>query len=284
MDYLTPDEVKRGELEILLAFDKFAKEHGLEYSLCGGTLLGAVRHRGFIPWDDDIDICMPRYEFNRLVALAKQGVDLGPYRMSGYEIDGYPMPFVKLFDTRVRVEEGVMSKNFIEYLWIDVFPIDALPDDEQATKRAYNKSFFLRALIKTGNYKFVGAGKHWYKRVARMVIYPFVKLFRLNDWAERNLINLATSFGEFDEADYVGGFVWGYGSRERLSRKVFVGTQDVEFEGHYFPAMSGFDEYLTSVYGDYMQLPPENERRSHGIIAWCDSENEGKAVEGDNNK
>lgn len=268
MRYLTPDEVKQGELEILLAFDNIAKEHGLRYSLEGGTLLGAVRHKGFIPWDDDIDIMMLRADYDKLVAIAKTDIPLGHFKFTGYEIDGYPMPFIKMFDTRVVVEEAVMSSTITEHLWIDVFPIDALPEDENEARRAFRKSFLLRALIKTGNYKFVGAGKHWYKRMVRMMIYPFVKLFRLNDWAERMMCKLAKSYGDASTAEYVGMLVWGYGMSSRNRAELFKETCLLEFEGHMFPAIAGWDQRLRSLYGDYMEIPPIEKRATHSVTAY----------------
>lgn len=268
MDYLTPDEVKRGELEILLAFDKFAKEHGLKYSLWGGTLLGAVRNKGFIPWDDDIDISMLRPEYDCLVSLTKQGVDLGPYRISGYEVDGYPMPILKVFDTRVRVREGVYREDIEEYLWIDVFPVDAFPTDSNEADHAYRTAYYLRALIKCGNYKYIGGGKHWYKRAARMVATPFVLLLHLNDWAQRRMQRLAKQFGDMRETGYAGSLVWGYRKESRVPASMYEGMTTLEFEGHEFPAFSGWDTWLSMVYGDYMQLPPESQRATHSLVAW----------------
>lgn len=267
MEYLTADEVRQGEFQILLAFDKFAQEHELKYSLWGGTLLGAVRHKGFIPWDDDIDVSMLRPEYDRLVALARRDNRVGPYRISGFEVDGYPMPILKVFDTRVRVREGVLREDIEEYLWIDVFPIDAFPSDSKKAYGAYRTAYILRALIKCGNYRPFAEGD-WYKRLARLLVTPFIQQFRINDWAQRRMQRLAKQFGDMYDTGYAGSLVWGYKKESRVPASIYTKLSYLEFESHLFPVFSGWDTWLSMVYGNYMQLPPESERPTHNLIAW----------------
>ena len=120
--YLSHEELQQEELRLLLAFDSLCKQQGLRYSLQAGTLLGAVRHRGFIPWDDDVDVSMPRPDYERLLTLG----DLVPAPLglvTPYNSE-FPLPFAKVVATNVRAQEEVAEGVLEEYLWIDVFPIE----------------------------------------------------------------------------------------------------------------------------------------------------------------
>lgn len=267
--YLDIEEVKEKELDILLAFKQFAEKNNICFSLAYGTLLGAIRHKGFIPWDDDIDVVVPRPDYDRIVSLAKEGILLGPYKFTGYEIDKFPMPFVKMVDTRISVEDHATKKSIPLNLWIDIFPLDSVPSDPDAFIGLYKKVYFLRSLIKVGNYKFWGAGKTRAKRFAKMIAMLPVKLFRLNDHAERKLLALAQSTGDYNSATHVAAIVWGaYWAGEQLEKSIFEELIVIEFQGRFFPAPAKWDSYLTSLYGDYMTLPPEEEQYNHGVKAW----------------
>ena len=232
MGKLSEKEVKQHEFDILVAFDEYASGRGLAYSLGYGTLIGAVRHEGFIPWDDDIDVLVPRADYEKIVEDARRGFQVGPYRFTGNEVDGFPMPFVKMIDTRVAVHDS-------------------------ATKES----------IKVGNYKFIGAGKTFLKRLVKMALMPFVMAFGVHKRAEGKIIALAKNCGQSD-SPYIGNIVWGpYRHGEILPAAMFDEYTTVTFEGREFPAMKDWDGYLSSIYGDYMKLPPENERFSHGVDA-----------------
>ena len=265
--HLSQQEVKRGLLEILDAFHEFALANDIRYSLGAGTLLGAIRHEGFIPWDDDIDVYVPRPDFDRIVKLAKAGWSNGSLRFTGFEIDGFPMPFVKMIDTSVQVVDRATRASVPLHLWIDVFPLDGVPDDEEQACRYLKKTRLLVYLIKAGNYKFFGAGRTRAKRIAKMLVIPFVRALRLNTWAERKLIETARSL-KYDDSSNVCDVVWNaYGPGEIMPRSAFELMTSVNFEGREFRATSAYDEWLRGMYGDYMKLPPEEKRISHGIVA-----------------
>lgn len=266
---LSSDEVKAELLNILISFDEFARKEGIQYSLAYGTLLGAVRHGGFIPWDDDIDVVVPRPQYEKIVEFAKRAGTIGEYRFTGYEVDGFPMPFLKLVNPRISVTDIATKSKIKLELWVDIFPLDGCAQDVARYMRDDKKSHYCKALIKTGNYRFWGAGKGRLNRIKKMFAMPFVEAFRLNDKAERYVINLAKSGLSYEDADFVSNLVWGpYGMRERFEKRCVSSTVEMTFEEHSFQAMVGWDEYLSTVYGDYMRLPPENERVAHGIQAW----------------
>lgn len=266
-DFLAEDEVKSEILNILMGFDAFARENGIRYSLGAGTLLGAIRHHGFIPWDDDIDVYVPRPDYDRIVEMARAGWAEGPLRFTGFEIDGFPMPFVKMVNSSIKVFDRATKESIPLHLWIDVFPMDGAPSDPAEASALLRKTRLLVYLIKAGNYKFFKAGRTRAKRIAKMLVIPFVKLLGLNTWAERRLIATARS-RRYEESELVCDIVWNaYGTGEIIARADFERTVPVQFEGRAFPATAAYDRWLKGLYGDYMRLPPEEQRVSHGVMA-----------------
>ncbi len=266
---LADEEIREELLALLVAFDGFAKSNDIRYSLAYGTLLGAVRHAGFIPWDDDVDVIVPRPDYEKLVAYARSGGAVGGYRFVGHEVDGFPMPFLKLVNPRIRVRDCATKDRIRLDLWIDVFPLDGCSSDPEKFKARDREASLCKACVKTANYRFWGAGKGRLNRIGKMLAMPFVELMGLGARAERRLLELAAVKPDFDEADYVCNVVWGiYGLGERFRKDFFEDMIEVVFENHAFPALSGWDAYLTQIYGDYMTLPPKEKRTAHGIEAW----------------
>ena len=272
MRKLSMDEVRQRELEILLAFNELAKEHGIRYSLAYGTLLGAVRHRGFIPWDDDIDVMVPRPDYERLLELVRDGaLGDGEFEFVGYELGNFPMPFIKMVDPSIRVHDIATKNNIPLNLWIDIFPLDGVPADDGAWGEECGKAQTCKNLIKVGNYRLLGAGKGLGRRIAKMIAMPFVMLLKLNDRAERDVIESAKGGLSYEKSQFVADVVWGpYGTGERFCKSLLDSFINVEFEGYQLPALAGWDAYLRGIYGDYMQLPPIDKRVAHGIEAWVE--------------
>ena len=173
MKQLTLEEVKQVELEILLVFDRVCRENGLKYSMCAGTLLGAVRHQGFIPWDDDIDLCMPRPDYEKLIRLSREGKLFPEYlKLACFEEGTLDSPYMKIMDTRTRIREENYTQQDVKSLWIDVFPVDGLPDTWKETVRLYQKAQFL-CKLSVATVVHAGYGKTLLKRVLKpLVVTP----------------------------------------------------------------------------------------------------------------
>ena len=265
MQELSHREIQLTELEILLEFDKLCRQNGLRYSLAGGTLLGAVRHKGFIPWDDDIDVCMPRPDYERLKELVKKNALSERYYVTTDSEKNAVYPFLKLQDRTVEIAEERF--NEVQNLWVDIFPVDGLPSDERKLKKIYKKSSLYRKIIvfeKWKNLKAYG-GKH--NKFTAFFIKIFVKLYGVKR-AVRNSIKLALQY-DYETSDYVGVVTWGcYGIGERMLKKEYEQFVEMSFEGHQFRAMGCWDSYLHGIYGDYMQLPPAEKRVTHNIKAY----------------
>lgn len=262
--YLSHEELQQEELRLLLAFDSLCKQHGLRYSLQAGTLLGAVRHKGFIPWDDDVDVSMPRPDYERLLALG----DLVPAPLglvTSYN-SAFPLPFTKVVSTNVRAQEEVAEGVLEEYLWIDVFPIDgAFDSDEKNTKvqARLNRRIRLSTLEVYGALPMDSVAKKIVKTIAR----PFCKALH----AKRRMLSYAyvvTRNPGYERAERVSSFMGGAKRGWSLPKFGYEDMTAVELEGYKFPAMGCWEEYLTKMYGDYMQVPSEDNRPTHHLKAW----------------
>jgi lipopolysaccharide cholinephosphotransferase len=256
-------EIQLKELRILIFFDQICRENNIKYYLAGGTLLGAIRHKGFIPWDDDIDICMPRPDYIKILNYFQQH-HFEHYILKSGEFMDLDLPFAKLFDIRVALaDDKYQDKQWEKYLWIDILPVDGLPSDISDVKRIYDKLSFYRKLLEITSIR-LGEGRTAFRKYCKYIIK-----FLVNIYGKRHIINkmerIATTYA-YETSDYVGIVSWGlYGVGERMPKREFEKLYKVEFEGHTFPSFACWDAYLSGLYGDYMQLPPENKRVKHGL-------------------
>ena len=271
MKELTLEEMQEKETDLLCWFKLLCETNGLYYTLAGGTLLGAVRHSGFIPWDDDIDVLMPRADFDRLLSM--EGIDTtmlpAHVQISSWRSpDGEPYPFIKLLDRRIHVRDKYSHAD--SYLWIDIFPMDGCPADEKEVQRLYNRILFHRRVLLLKSAR-LGEGKSTLKKIAK----PFLKL-ALALLPVKTLCDRYDEMAKacpFDGTPYVAGITWGYGPRERVDREAWMTPVPVRFGGNTFNAPSNFHEYLSNLYGEYMQLPPEDQRQTrHDIIVYMKNE------------
>lgn len=261
MKKLSLREIQLEELAILKEFNFFCETHKLHYSLAGGTLLGAVRHKGFIPWDDDIDVCMPRPDYEKFLSLASNfGANDSSLKVEGHLT--CPLrcaPFVKIVNTKISINANQLrNKNF---LWIDVFPVDGVPSRKSSW--LFIKMEFLRRLL---IYAFrPSSTKNIFKRCIKAFL--ILKLPQVKLYLCKLMTKLAKRY-EFGKYENVAVITWGlHGTKEIIPYEAFNKTVKMVFEDLEFPCMGCWEEYLTGLYGNYMQLPPEDQRSSHLIDA-----------------
>lgn len=259
---LSRKEIQQIEFDILVEFDELCKKNSIKYYLCGGTLLGAIRHKGFIPWDDDIDVMISRDEYNKLIALLKHDSS-GKYR--SIHLGNSDFPYLKVFNLKTKIKSAFVESSGMNHIWIDVFPIDGLPNSEKDVEKLYNKIKKLRAALSTSSYKFERA-KTLGRTIVKAFLYPVLKMVGSNRWGTW-LDKVAQTY-DFDQCEWIGGTVWGYGPQEKLRKSKWLEEVDVVFEGKTFKAPGNWEEYLTNLYGDYMKLPPKEKRINHSIVAW----------------
>lgn len=255
-------------LGIMDAIHEYCEERKLRYTLFYGSMIGAVRHQGFIPWDDDLDIAMPRLDYE---TFRRDFNDFsgGRYRLIDADVlPGYYLPFAKVIDTHTELLEEVDSDIHIG-VSIDVFPIDVCPGDLAEAKAFARHGHFPRTLITAKNIY----GK---KRRAlhKRVVIALAKTFS-SFWSREMLIRKLneenSKYASSDESNFVGEIdLMTYGAdRSVWPRELFSGSLMLSFERREYRVASGFDQILRVTYGDYMELPPEEKRVTHHrFVAW----------------
>lgn len=251
------EEYKHVILDILVAFDRFCTEHGLRYYMMSGTVLGALRHGGFIPWDDDIDVAMPRPDYERFLSLtAKNEFEL--YRVNTVKnTRSFIYPFAKMCDRRTYLFEHRHVDCRDSGAFIDIFPIDGFPEDSTQWKGHVKRLRFLRNLNKYAGTGIMKSDKPL-ATIPRFLVVLICKLFGCRFFINR--INALARKYAYDDSQYIGVTVWGYGMKEIILKSVFEPAERVSFEGILFSASKGTDTYLKNLYNDYMTLPPEDKR------------------------
>ena len=263
MKKLSHREVQMAGLNILIEFDKICKANHLQYSLAYGTLLGAIRHKGFIPCDEDIDICMTRPEYMRLIELASKFQN-DRYQLKSNLLGNLSAPFTQYIDKKLHgVSKYSNSTRYTEW-GIDIFPVDGLSNQNKDNQKIYKKEAILRKMINIAESK--DEGSSLLKKNVKKVLRPILNIFGINKMVGQ-IERLANTY-DFETSEYVGVIAWGEGAQEKISKTKFLSKVIVEFENLKFPAMSCWHEYLTNIYGNYMELPPLKDRINHDTIVY----------------
>ena len=269
MEKLSIRETQIALLGILGEFDRVCREHNLRYSLAAGTLLGAVRHKGFIPWDDDCDVVLPRPDYERLYELVKEKKVVFSEHFFLSEDRGKKAvyPFLKLLDDRYPIR--CTTHIEVPFLYLDIFPLDGMPDlPKKQTKKVRRKEIFYTAVISL--YKWYIPTGAWYCQLIRFFCFWFYLLVMCYGQARacKKHRKLLLKY-PFEASERVGNRAWGLSMGE-VPRTFYDEYVEIEFEGKMFYATAKWDEYLTVLYGDYM-TPPKNQNPHHGMRVYKDT-------------
>lgn len=260
----TSVEMKGGLMELLTAFDAFCVEHGLRYCLSGGTLLGAVRHKGFIPWDDDVDVNMPRPDCEKLMELS--GGRIGRFELMAPNCtDKHHAYHWKLFHDSFLVRKKATQKVYP--IFMDIFPIEGLPETMAKTRRHYRTCRKWKYLANCLWGRRWLHGKDLKAKLFHAAFRPVAALYG-RERLFRRVLRVMKEI-PFDVAPHVGVMATNVHQEvERVVKDEFMPRIDVTFEGRTFPGPANYDTYLRQLYGvDYMQLPPPEKRKSnHGLV------------------
>ena len=260
---LSLQELKETELNILVKIDKICREQGFRYFMCGGTLLGAVRHKGFIPWDDDIDIAMPRPDYEKFMDYCHANAPEFITVCNKFE-PNYGYLFGKICDANTVIKEKFANRKHVNMgVYVDVFPVDGAGNTYKEAIKGFKKVRFKLELLVAANWKkfFKSKTHSWYYEPARFLFYLMsrpVKFSKLIGSIEKEIKK-----SDYDSSEFAGSYGGSYRTREFMEKDLYSGYIEMDFEGHKFFGLKNYDKYLRHVYGDYMKLPQPEERVAH---------------------
>ena len=240
-------------------FHEFCEDNKIRYYAVGGTVLGAIRHKGFIPWDDDIDIVIPREDYNRLINTFTKPIN-GYLLESPYSRNGdYLYSYAKLYDTSTTLTERT-RRNCRRGLYIDVFPLDAIGDSKEVAIRNFrkfdNKNMFL--MMRTCA---VRKERKWYKNLSIYLARMIPNLLINEKKLSVDLDKLANSFDVGGDC-YVANLNGTYRDKEIIEKRVFGNPTLYTFEDIKIYGPQYYDEYLTKIYGEWRKLPPKDKQKT----------------------
>lgn len=254
------DELKLIQLDVVQALHDFCIENNIKYSLACGSLLGAIRHNGYIPWDDDIDVYMEREDYNKFVSVFPKSNN-PIYKLACLETDErWHIPYGKLYDDRTLIIEDAPDWLPIG-VNIDVFPVDAVPEDSDIWLKYNKRRSFLRDFI---YYKYSKTRKEYSVLKNCSILFVRAILCFVGRRFHAKMVNwYAQRFRNDDSANCLFENVQGIFQKRPFDKKDFSETILHKFEDRELCVMSGYDHCLRCGFGDYMKLPPVEKRVSH---------------------
>lgn len=261
---LTAEELKQVQMEILDKIHEICVANEIRYSLFAGTLLGAVRHKGFIPWDDDIDIMMPRPDYEKFIQYCIDNKT--SFRLICSKTDNsYGYLFAKAVDDNTVIEEEVANRGGTQIgVFVDIFPMDSFGDTPEEAQKNYDKSTFLRELLVAANWKkyFRNKTRKWYYEPVRFAFFVLSRFYSVDKLIEK--IESKYPACEFGTKKYVATLSDSYAKSKQFDdAELFDEFVDMPFEDRTYKVIKNYDEHLKRYFGDYMKLPPEKDRVSH---------------------
>ncbi len=270
-DFLSLKETQIIYLELLVEFTEICKNYQLRYDLCGGTMLGAVRHQGFIPWDDDIDVSMPRPDYEKLLELVCDGkLEM---RSDRDIISDRNDTLARNFARYIRKDVGRVSRSGFEeandcpFVGIDIFTVDGMPSNnfEMGVQLFVVKQ--LRRLTLTSVQKKNTSRKGKLAAHIKNIYRPILK--KIGPYNLARMSDKICSLVRYENAEYVGIVNGMYGKKERWKKEDMLPQKLFSFEGEDYYGYVNADMYLSNLYGkDFMSLPPEEKRKPHGALCY----------------
>lgn len=273
IDGINIKEIQNAQLELAIEFDRICRKHDLKYQMYSGTLLGAVRHKGFIPWDDDLDVCMLRKDYERFVQLCETDLNAKYFCQTPESDKNYLLQLGKLRKNETLfVEQSFASEDIHHGIYIDIFPFDNIEIDTFKAKLQKTLSFILNRLTLVRSQSIVDMAPSKGSKFMRQITRFFVKLIPLK-WIKSLQLAIATMFNDKD-TEYITDIVSGADNytypRAIMKRSEFYQVRDFEFEHVHLLGPVHYDEVLKNNFGDYMTKPPFEERKPHHNIMKID--------------
>lgn len=261
------ERLKEIQLEILDEFAKICDKHDLLYFALGGTTLGAIRHKGFIPWDDDIDVGLPREDYEKFLSVAQNELPNNMF-LQTYKTDpNYPHRFAKIrVNNTTFIEKSASNIRMHHGVYMDIFPLDGYPGNIWERKAFHFQEAILKIAASSAFYSDVcpeNAAKEFLKKLIIKCI-PYQKAVRKLDKLYHNC--------SYQNADIIANYCGAWGSKEIMPKEIFANGTTGIFEGRSIRLPKKTDTYLKMLYGDYMTPPPPEKRVSHHYCTVIDLE------------
>ncbi len=257
-------EVQSISLNILKYIDKVCKENNIQYFLAGGTALGAVRHGGFIPWDDDIDITMTRPNYNKFLEIMDK-TESKQFKClhHGKNFPNYCYRFAKVVDLSTTLTEGEFINNPDLGVFVDVFPADGI-DKSKANKIIKKVNFYASMIWVSSAKKYIKSTKGSLRNLIKYCAYTYAKLLGWKYWLKKH--ETLTQKFDYEKSNNVLVYCGVYGLKELFDKRMYEELTEIKFEDSKFPMLINYDTYLTALYGDYMTPPPIEKQIPHHDI------------------
>jgi len=245
------EESKQIMVKTLESIDKCCRDNNIKYSLCWGTMIGAIRHHGFIPWDDDIDIMMPREDYNRFLNIYNDP-EYGVYTPKVSK--KYIYLLTKIYDKRTCVYLKNRSESYFG-VWVSIFPYDNAPDENlklwELKRDFWLKIIFLKIQSLIGQ----SLMRRVVKKIVRVLLFPLSL-----SWLYNRIENCLIAYNNQQTKRICIWYGTPYMKFRYFPKELFDECLDVDFETIKTKIIKGYDMFLRQTYGDYMQLPPESDR------------------------
>lgn len=253
------NELQKIQLNILQEFDVFCREYNIKYYIIGGSAIGCVRHKGFIPWDDDIDVGLYREDYDRFVELAHLKWN-GKIQIRNYRfIDDFYHCLTHAVDTSITVIDRERIKPVYTNVWIDINPLDGFPRSAIRRKLHYLHLRTIKTLIVLSKFDVLFDMNKKRSKLEQLAISIITKLNFAQRFDTKKLISkLENVLRKYDarKEGFAGNFLGRYKEKEIMPTNIFDETVWMDFESLKVPVMKDYDTYLRNLYGDYMKMPP----------------------------
>ncbi|CUO46391.1 LicD family protein [Clostridium disporicum] len=260
------DRIKEICLDTAYEFINICEKYNLRYFILGGTLLGAVRHKGFIPWDDDIDFGMPRKDYEIFMQIAKDELSENK-SIKTYKDKNSKQYFIQVMDNRTKIKMTSNAVSRYENVWVDIFPLDGMPNGR--IKRFIHKNYLLyrKMLIQFSDYENRINLKIRNRPIHERVLIWIAVNSKVGNILKTDkcleLMDKALKKYDYDECEYIVNFFGAYKFKEMFPKDYYKNGTMYNFENMKLVGPINYDEVLKQMYGEYMKLPPEEDRGYH---------------------
>ena len=254
------EEMKKIQVKILDYVNEFCSKNDIKYWLDCGTLLGAARHKGYIPWDDDIDLGMLREDYDKFIKIFNKDNNSN-YKLHCYENDkNWAFTYAKIIDENTVLYEPNEKTGIKSGVFLDLFVYDNAPADDKELKKMYKKRVLYYKLNKLQVNKYFESEKKQKYNIIRYIIYYLFKLLPKQFFIKKSIKNQKKYINKY--TGFIGNFS-GVVGNIKCKKEIFSTFVKLEFEGKMYSVPAGYKEWLTAYYGNFMKLPPKEKRVTH---------------------